>query len=228
MFDNLDILFEDNHVIAVNKPAGVRSTHFDGTQETIDRTVKKYLKAKYEKPGNVFLGIVHRLDQPTTGVLLFARTSKAAARLSEQFRTSVVEKVYWALIDGAMNPPAGELVDWLWKDPLNKHVQALKVNAPNAKLARAHYQTRYSVNGLALLELQPQTGRTHQLRVQLASRKQPIIGDAMYGSNSRFPSGIALHARSLAFHHPITHDRVMLVADVPVAWQSQFASLLRH
>ena len=226
VIDNLDILFEDNHVIAVTKPAGVRSTHFDGIHETLDRAVKKYLKSKYDKPGNVFLGIVHRLDQPTSGVLLFARTSKAAARLSEQFREGTVEKVYWAVIDGAINPPAGEMIDWLWKDPLSKHVQALKVSAPDAKQARMQYQTRAQAQGYSLLELRPQTGRTHQLRVQLASRGRPIIGDSMYGSERRFADGIALHASRLMFQHPISSEPIALTAEVPKAWRSQFASLI--
>src|SRR5437660_6358064 len=112
----LDVLYEDNHCLAIAKPAGVPSTHYDGGEETIDRAVKSYLKAKYGKPGNVFLGIVHRLDKPTSGVLLFARTSKAAARLSEQFREGAVEKVYWAAVEKPMPAPAGTLEDWLRKD----------------------------------------------------------------------------------------------------------------
>src|SRR5215213_6867370 len=107
----LDVLYEDNHCLAVAKPAGVPSAHFDGTEPTLDRAVKTYLKAKYQKPGNVFLGVVHRLDKPTSGVLLFARTSKAAARLSEQFREGAVEKTYWAVVEGELPEPAGSLED---------------------------------------------------------------------------------------------------------------------
>src|ERR687884_458756 len=112
----LDILYEDNHCLAVNKPAGALSTHFQGKEETLDRAVKQYLKERYRKPGNVFLGIVHRLDRPVSGVLLFARTSKAAARLAEQFRQGTVEKVYWAVVEGEVVRPAGTLEDWLRKD----------------------------------------------------------------------------------------------------------------
>src|SRR3954454_17780508 len=112
----LDVLFEDNHCLAVAKPAGVPSTHFDGGEETLDRAVKGYLKSKYGKPGNVFLGVVHRLDKPTSGVLLFARTSKAAARLYEQFREGAVEKVHWAVVETPLAAPAGTLEDWLRKD----------------------------------------------------------------------------------------------------------------
>src|SRR5579863_7866181 len=112
----LDILFEDNHCIAVAKPAGMPSAHFEGREQTLDRAVKEYLKAKYQKPGNVFLGVVHRLDRPVSGVLLFARTSKAAARLAEQFREGTVEKVYWAVVEGDLEKTAGSLEDWLLKD----------------------------------------------------------------------------------------------------------------
>jgi 23S rRNA pseudouridine1911/1915/1917 synthase len=213
--DELDILFEDNHLIAVAKPAGVRSTHFDGTNETIDRAVKAYLKTKYEKPGNVFLGIVHRLDLPTSGVLLFARTSKAAARLSEQFRESVVEKIYWAVIDGVIDPPAGTMADWLWKDPIQARVQALRQKAPDAKHAKTDYETKARAAGFSWLELRPRTGRTHQLRVQLSSRGRPIVGDRMYDSKIDFAPGIALHARSLRFEHPISHEAMTLTAAVP-------------
>src|SRR5262245_23380293 len=112
----LDILYEDNHCVAVAKPAGVIATHYQGREETLDRLVKRYLKAKYTKPGNVFLGVVHRIDRPVSGVLLFARTSKAAARLSEQFREGTIEKVYWAIVEGQLEKSAGSLEDWLLKD----------------------------------------------------------------------------------------------------------------
>src|SRR5215210_7174376 len=118
-----EILFEDNHCIAVAKPTGCLSTHFDGTEETLDRSVKNYLKNKYQKPGNVFLGIVHRLDKAVSGVLLFARTSKAAARLSEQFREGSVEKVYWAIVEGQVDENAGSLEDWLRKDEDKRRVE---------------------------------------------------------------------------------------------------------
>ena len=130
-----DILFEDNHLIAVAKPAGIPSTHFDGAIETIDRTVKHYLKNKYQKPGNVFLGIVHRLDKPTSGVLLFARTSKAAARLSEQFRAGAVEKVYWAVIEGELTPSAGTFDDGLVVDESSGRVEIASANATGARRA---------------------------------------------------------------------------------------------
>src|SRR2546428_8242662 len=112
----LDILYEDNHCLAVAKPSGVSSAHFQGRDQTLDRAVKEYLKEKYQKPGNVFLGVVHRLDKPVSGVLLFARTSKAAARLAEQFREGTVEKVYWAIVEGEIDKTAGTLEDWLGEE----------------------------------------------------------------------------------------------------------------
>src|SRR3954464_7944257 len=170
----LDVLFEDNHCLAIAKPAGVPSTHFDGGEVTIDCSVKAYLKDKYAKPGNVFLGIVHRLDKPTSGVLLFARTSKAAARLAEQFREGAVEKVYWAVIEGELDQPAGTLEDWLRKvsvagvsDPGHSRVEVVPPNVAGAKRAIVHFDRKAGHGGLSLVEMRPQTGRTHQLRVQL-------------------------------------------------------------
>src|SRR5579862_9468623 len=117
-----EILYEDNHCLALAKPGGCLCTHFQGTEETLDRSVKNYLKEKHQKPGNVFLGVVHRLDKPVSGVLLFARTSKAAARLAEQFREGTVEKIYWAIVEGRMNQAAGSLEDWLYKDQDSRRV----------------------------------------------------------------------------------------------------------
>jgi 23S rRNA pseudouridine1911/1915/1917 synthase len=222
-----DVLYEDNHVIAVAKPAGVPSTHFDGSAETLDRAVKAYLKAKFAKPGEVFLGIVHRLDKPTSGTLLFARTSKGAARLSEQFRAGAVDKVYWAVVEGVMAAPAGTLDDWLRKDTTTGVVEVVPPNTPGAKSARAHYETRATAGGLSLLELRPQTGRTHQLRVQLAKRGRPIVGDFKYGSETPFPNGIALHARAVTFLHPTRRDPVAVTAPLPAAWRGRFAALLK-
>jgi 23S rRNA pseudouridine1911/1915/1917 synthase len=222
------ILFEDNHCLAVAKPAGVPSTHFDGGEETLDRAVKAYLKAKYAKPGNVFLGIVHRLDKPTSGVLLFARTSKAAARLAEQLRDGAVEKVYWAVVEGEPPAPAGTLEDWLRKDSDAGRVEVVRPDTPGAKRALVHYHRRAGSDGLTWLELRPQTGRTHQLRVQLAHRRRPIVGDFKYGSEQPFPAGIALHARGLTFLHPTRHEPVTLTAELPRAWRGRFARLLRE
>jgi 23S rRNA pseudouridine1911/1915/1917 synthase len=224
----LDVLYEDNHCLAIAKPAGVPSTHFDGGAETIDRTAKAYLKVKYAKPGNVFLGVVHRLDKPTSGVLLFARTSKAAARLAEQFRAGTVEKVYWAVVEGTPAPAEADLEDWLRKDREAGRVEVVGPRTPGARRALLHYHRLAGQAGLTWLELRPRTGRTHQLRVQLAHRGHPVYGDTKYGSAHPFGRGIALHARSLTFLHPVRHEPVTLTAEVPRPWRGRFADLLRE
>jgi 23S rRNA pseudouridine1911/1915/1917 synthase len=224
----LSVLYEDNHCLAIAKPAGALSTHFAGGEETLDRAVKQYLKARYHKPGNVFLGIVHRLDKPVSGVLLFARTSKAAARLAEQFRAGTVDKVYWAVVEGPVTPAEGDLEDWLKKDQGAGRVEVVGPHTPGARQALLHYRRLAEQAGLTWLELRPRTGRTHQLRVQLAHRGHPVYGDAKYGSAHPFGRGIALHARSLTFLHPIRHEPVTLTAEVPRPWRGRFADLLRE
>jgi 23S rRNA pseudouridine1911/1915/1917 synthase len=223
----LDILFEDNHCLAIAKPAGVASAHFQGRATTLDRTAKNYLKEKYRKPGNVFLGVVHRLDKPVSGVLLFARTSKAAARLAEQFREGTVEKVYWAVVEGEVERTAGTLEDWLRKEEEVGRVEVVEPREPGSRQALLHYQRRAVHEGLTWLEVRPQTGRRHQLRVQLAHHGYPICGDAKYSSVHPFGPAIALHARSLTFLHPIRHEPITLSADLPRDWRGRFAYLLR-
>jgi 23S rRNA pseudouridine1911/1915/1917 synthase len=224
----LEILYEDNHCLAIAKPSGVASAHFQGQQETLDRVVKEYLKDKYKKPGKVFLGIVHRLDKPVTGVLLFARTSKAAARLSEQFREGTIEKTYWAIVEGQVQRDAGTLEDWLRKNPDTHRVEVLDPNTNGARQSLLHFQRRGLTGDLTWLEVRPQTGRTHQLRVQLAHHGHPIYGDAKYGSVRTFGDGIALHARSLTFLHPVRYEPITLTADLPEAWRSRFAAVLHE
>jgi 23S rRNA pseudouridine1911/1915/1917 synthase len=229
--DALDILYEDNHCLALNKPAGWPTTHFDGTDETVDRLAKSYLKEKYGKPGNVFLGVVHRLDKVVTGVLLFARTSKAAARLSEQFREGAVEKAYWAVVEDSPRSPwdatdAGSLEDWLKKDDTAARVEVVPKDTPGAQFARLLWTVRTRADGLILLDLRPHTGRKHQLRVQLASRGFPIYGDAKYGSDKTLSGGIGLHARGLTFLHPTSKEPIALTADVPKSWRGRFAKLI--
>ncbi|MGE0529660.1 MAG: RluA family pseudouridine synthase [Bdellovibrionales bacterium] len=222
-----EILYEDNHCLAVGKPAGLTTTHFQGTDETADRMVKAYLKEKYQKPGNVFLGIVHRLDRLVSGVLLFARTSKAAARLSEQFREGTIEKIYWAVVEGLTQNNAGSLEDWLWKNKITGRVEIVEPQHPQAKQALLHYTRLGEYQNLTWLEIRPQTGRTHQLRVQMAHHGHPIYGDNKYGSIRVFPKAIALHARSLTFLHPIRYEPITLTAEVPQNWKGRFAYLLR-
>jgi len=231
--ESLDILYEDNHCLALNKPAGWPTTHFDGKDETVDRLVKSYLKEKYKKPGNVFLGVVHRLDKPVSGALLFARTSKAAARLSEQFREAMVEKQYWAIVEDQANgapwatADTGSLEDWLKKNEPTTRVEVVEKDTPGAQFARLIFVVRARRDGLTWLELRPHTGRKHQLRVQLSSRGSPIYGDVKYGSDHTFGHGIALHARSLTFLHPTTKEPITANAEVPKLWRTRFASLLK-
>jgi 23S rRNA pseudouridine1911/1915/1917 synthase len=220
----LEILFEDNHCLAVAKPSGIGSAHFQGRDQTMDRLVKQYLKDKHHKPGNVFLGVVHRLDKLVSGVLLFARTSKAAARLAEQFREGTVEKVYWAIVEGDVAAQAGTLEDWLLK--ADERVEVVPPETPGAKQALLHFQQKGSHRGLTWLEVRPQTGRTHQLRVQLAHHGHPIYGDAKYGSVRTLAGAIALHGRSLTFLHPIRYEPITLTAELPQKWRGRFAYVL--
>jgi 23S rRNA pseudouridine1911/1915/1917 synthase len=222
----LEVLYEDNHCLAVAKPAGWASTHYQGTAETVDRWAKNYVKEKYRKPGEVFLGIVHRLDKPVSGVLLFARTSKAAARLAEQFREGSVEKVYWAVVEGNVQTTAGSVEDWLKKNEEAHRVEVTSPETRGARQALLHFQKKSSLGDLTWLELRPQSGRRHQLRVQLAHHGHPVYGDARYGSIHTFGQGIALHARSLTFLHPIRYEPITLTAELPRSWRGRFAYLM--
>lgn len=226
----LEILYEDNHCLAVLKPCGAVSAHYqgEGSDETLDRQVKAYLKEKHQKPGNVFLGVVHRLDRPVSGVLLFARTSKAAARLSEQFREGTIEKIYWAVVEGSIAATAGTLEDWLLKKTDDRRVEIVEPHTPHARQALLHFQHRGEHDGLSWLEVRPQTGRRHQLRAQLAHHGHPIFGDSRDGSVHTFGNGIGLHARQLTFLHPIRYEPITLTADVPRLWKRRFAHLLRE
>jgi 23S rRNA pseudouridine1911/1915/1917 synthase len=238
--DSLDILFEDNHCLALNKPAGWPTTHFDGKDETVDRLAKSYLREKYNKPGNVFLGVVHRLDKPVSGALLFARTSKSAARLSEQFREGIVEKNYWAVVEDPagsgrkvsdvpwLSADMGSLEDWLKKDDPKARVEVVPPETPGAQFARLLFVVRGRRDGLTWLELRPHTGRKHQLRVQLSSRGCSIYGDLKYGSDRPFGHAIALHAHSLTFLHPTTIEPIIIKADVPKMWRGRFAHLMAN
>lgn len=220
-------------MLAINKPAGWSSAHADES-DTMLEIAKSYIKEKYRKPGNVFLGVVHRIDKPTSGVLLFARTSKAAARLSEQFRKGGVEKVYWAVIDrkpsrghGWALGDSGTLEDHLWHDDDSHDVKVVTDSTLGAKAAKLFYTVKALHETQTLLDLRPQTGRKHQLRVQLASRECPIVGDRKYGSIHSFGNAIALHARSLTILHPITTEPLTFTAELPRMWRGRFAQLLR-
>jgi len=217
------ILHEDNHCLAVDKPAGLLSQGDSTGEPSVVDLARDYLKARFAKPGNVYVGLVHRLDRPTSGVLLLARTSKGASRLSEQFRDGQVAKTYEAIAEGSWPDEAGEWEDWLLKDDRTNVVAAVPPRTPGAQSARVAYRVIARRPGRLTLELSPTTGRGHQLRVQLASRGLPIVGDSKYGARSRLMAldglpRIALHARELRFRHPTRPELLTIVAPPPADW----------
>lgn len=211
----LKVLYEDNHCLVIDKPARVLSMGDETGEPTVLEQAKAYLKEKYRKPGDVYLGVVHRLDRPTSGVLLFARTSKAAGRLSDQFRRHVIQKTYLAQVEGIPRPPAGMLVCHLSKDRENNLVSVVPESVAGAQRAELSYSTLESVNGQSLLEIKPKTGRSHQIRVQLADLGTPIVGDSKYGAEKSLEGVILLHATALEFEHPTRKDRIRVEAPLP-------------
>jgi len=215
----LDVLYEDNMCIVVNKPADVLVQ--GGTRDpTLRDRVCDYLGRRYGKPGKVFLGVVHRLDGPVTGVVLFARNSKAARRLCEQFREGRVVKTYWAFVAGRFPEPTGTLRDHLLHDTQCRQARVVTPDTPGAKEAVTVFRCLTHSRHGTLMELQPRTGRYRQLRIQLASRGFPIWGDRAFGSAERLSPGIALHARSITFDHPVRHEPVHVSADLPASWSA--------
>ena len=213
---DLEILFEDNHVLAVNKPAGLL-VHGDETGDiTLADLAKEYIKHKYNKPGNVFIGVVHRLDRPVSGVVLLAKTSKALTRLNELFRSKKTRKIYWAVV---LNRPALEsntLVHWLVKDPSKNVTKAFAKENPAGARSELNYKMLGEQQGKYLLEVNPITGRPHQIRVQLASMRCTIAGDLKYGAAHPLPDkSIALHARQLQFEHPTLKSTISVSAPLP-------------
>jgi len=213
---NLQVLYEDNHLIVINKRAG-DIVQGDKTGDIpLSEIVKSYLKEKYKKPGNVFLGVVHRLDRPTTGIVVFARTSKALGRLNELFRLKKVQKSYWALVK---NPPPenqGLLTHWLKKNTSNNTSKAHTKQIEGSKKALLEYTVIKKLDRYFLLEVILHTGRHHQIRVQLASIGSPIKGDLKYGfDRSNADGSIHLHARRLEFIHPVKKESVHIVAPLP-------------
>jgi 23S rRNA pseudouridine1911/1915/1917 synthase len=206
----MQILYEDNHLLAVVKPAGLATMGLAEGEETLLTRTKDYIKEKYNKPGNVYLGVVSRLDVPVSGVVLFARTSKAAARLNEQFREHTVEKIYLALTEGRITPPAGTCVDRIQDDERHRKVWITK--GKDGKEAKLSYKTLRHIGNQSLIEVHLETGRKHQIRIQLSSRGFPIVGDRKYGAKTTFPDGIALHAWKLTVQHPVSGEMISLTA----------------
>jgi 23S rRNA pseudouridine1911/1915/1917 synthase len=243
----LDVLYEDNHLLAVNKPAMLPTMGVSEDRPSLLSVAKEYLKRKYDKPGNVYLGIVSRLDAPVTGVVLLARTSKAAGRLAQQFCQRNVEKVYWAIVGGRVEPREGRLTDYLRKDERHRKMHVASERMAAAQRAELAYRVmdierergtgeqgetqfehgspcrRVSLSpGLSwasLLEVRPLTGRKHQIRLQLSHAGFPILGDRKYGSTRQFPLGIALHSRRLVIEHPVSKMQLEIEAPLPAAWE---------
>jgi len=216
---DLTILYEDNHLLAVSKPAGLPTMGVAPELPSLIVEARAYIKDRYQKPGKVYLGTVSRLDAPVTGVVLFARTSKAAARLTEQFRTREVEKTYWALVEGRLEPPTGTLIHWLAEDERHRRMHAVAPQTPGAKECRLHYRRIALLDAGTLVEIELETGRKHQIRVQFAERGTPVLGDRKYGAKRPFSSGIGLHARRLVVTHPVRDDKIELIAPLPAAWR---------
>ncbi len=220
----MDILYEDNHLLVVNKPPGLPTQGVVEGAASVVTQAKAYLKAKYQKPGNVYLGVVSRLDSSVSGVLVLARTSKAAARLSEQFRERKVQKVYWAFVEQPPHPAEGELIDWVKKDERKQRMTVVPRHTLGAQRARLTYRTLAKHRDGCLLEVILDTGRKHQIRLQLASAGCPIVGDRKYGSRRRLAGGIALHARRLVFEHPVSKESLQFEAPPP----AELADYLRE
>ena len=220
----LEILYEDNHLLAINKAAGLPTMGAAAGQASLVESAKRYLKQKYRKPGRVYLGVVSRIDAPVTGVVLFARTSKAAARLTEAFRSRQVSKRYWALVDSWSAGDEGTLRHALRKDESRRRMVVCPTSHPQAIQAELRFRRLGQVDGAAWLEIDLVTGRKHQIRVQLAAAGGAILGDVRYGSETKsgrkfsFPHGIALHARQLELLHPVRREPLVLVAPLPTHW----------
>jgi len=219
----LTVLYEDNHCLALDKPAGLLSQGDKTGEPTLVDWAQGYLRKRYNKPGNVYVGLVHRLDRPVSGVVLLARTSKAAARLAEQFKKGLVEKVYWAVVEGSVPGEEGEWVDWLAKDAARNKSEVVAAGAAGGREASVAFRVLERGGGKTLLELRPRTGRSHQLRVQVAARGFPIVGDKKYGAGTRLLDAdgrprLALHALELRFEHPTRREAISVSAPVPAGW----------
>ena len=219
----MEVLYEDNHVIIVSKSAGEIVQGDKTGDEPLSETVKAYIKAKYAKPGAVFLGVVHRLDRPVSGVVLFARTSKALTRLNEMFRTGSVEKTYWALVQNEPSEPEATLTHYLIRNEKQNKSYAYPHERAGAKQAVLDYRVIGHSDRFHLLEVHLHTGRHHQIRCQLAAIGCPIRGDLKYGAPRSNPDGsISLHARSIRFENPVSHQEIYVVAPPPTEgpWQA--------
>lgn len=227
----IQVIYEDNHLIAINKWPGQLAQGDETGDDTILDSIKSYIKVRYEKPGDVYLGLVHRLDRPVGGVILCARTSKSLSRMNELFRNREIHKTYLALVDQRPEPFQGVLKDWLIKDEnSNKVFITNPKKYPQAREAELHYKLIGEIKGICLLEVNPLTGRPHQIRAQLAAAGMPLLGDKKYGAQEGLKDrSIGLHALSLQFKHPVKKESVLIQAlphDSP-SWHA-FLPLIRE
>src|SRR5262245_4166367 len=215
----LEVLYEDNHLLVVSKPAGLATQGVAEGAPSVVTRAKNYLKKKYKKPGQVYLGVVSRLDSTVSGTLVLARTSKAADRLTKQFQSGQVEKVYWALVERPPEPAEGELSHWVLKNDRERRMEVVAPRGRGAQHARLSYRTLAKERLGTLVEVRLHTGRKHQIRLQLATVHCPILGDRKYGSRKPFVSdAIALHCVRLAFEHPTTKERLEFGSPPPASW----------
>lgn len=227
---NLNVLYEDNHIIAVYKPAGILVQGDHSGDPTLMDEVKYFLKQKYNKPGNVFLGMVHRLDRPVGGIVLFGKTSKGAARLSEQIRNHTIQKTYHALVIGTPKQLQGTLINYLKKDEEKNFVRVYDNPTPGALKAELDYEVVESKNDKSLLKIRLKTGRPHQIRSQLSHIGCPIVGDVKYGAPSQIEietegqkhTMLALCATSVKFKLATIDEEKLVQIDIPVDWKSYF------
>lgn len=212
----MTVIYEDNHIIIVNKTAS-EIVQGDKTGDTpLSETVKQYLKDKYQKPGNVFIGVTHRLDRPVSGLVVFAKTSKALSRLNEMFKKGEVQKTYWAVVKNSPKELEGELVNYLVRNEKQNKSYAYEKEVPNSKKAVLDYRLIARSDYYYLLEVDLKTGRHHQIRCQLAKMGCPIKGDLKYGAQRSNPDGsICLHARRVRFVHPVSKELIELEAPLP-------------
>lgn len=219
----MTVLYEDNHIIVVNKNSG-EIVQGDKTGDVpLSDIVKNWIKEKYNKPGNVFLGVVHRLDRPVQGVVVFAKTSKALARLNDMFRTADVHKTYWAITKNRPEEPEGTLTHWLVRNEKQNKSYAYDTEKPNAKKAVLHYKLLAESDNYNLMEINLMTGRHHQIRCQMAHIGCPIKGDLKYGAKrSNIDGSISLLARKIEFVHPVSKEQITVVAPLPddTLWHS--------
>lgn len=221
--NNLQILHEDNHLIVVNKRVGDLVQGDKTGDKPLSDIVKEYIKDKYNKPGEVFLGVVHRLDRPTTGIVVFARTSKALSRMNELFSNRETQKTYWAIVKNKPEKTEDKLVHYLKRNEKNNTSKAHSKEVPDSKLASLDYKIIKELNNYYALEIHLHTGRHHQIRAQLSAIGCPIKGDLKYGfDRSNADGGIHLHARKLVFVHPVSKENIEIIAPVPndVIWNA--------